>query len=50
VKAARTVPFGFRRGASGELVPHEGKQEAIREMMAPRAKGKALRPIADAMQ
>ena len=25
-----TVPFGYRRGESGELVPHEGEQEAIR--------------------
>ena len=35
------VPFGFRRGESGELVPHEAEQEAIREMVALRAQGKA---------
>ena len=28
------VPFGFRRGDDGELVPHEAEQEAIREMVA----------------
>ena len=28
------VPFGYRRGESGELVPHEGEREAIREMVA----------------
>jgi hypothetical protein len=44
------VPFGFRRGKSGELVPHEAEQEAIREIMALRAEGKALRPIADVLR
>ena len=44
------VPFGFRRGESGELVPHEAEQEAIREMVALRGQGKALRAIAEAMQ
>ncbi len=44
------VPFGFRRGDDGELVPHEAEQEAIREMVALRAQGKALRAIADAMR
>ena len=28
------VPFGFRRGDDGELLPHEAEQEAIREMVA----------------
>ena len=43
------VPFGFRRGDDGELVPHEAEQEAIREMAALRAQGEALRAIATAM-
>jgi putative DNA-invertase from lambdoid prophage Rac len=43
------VPFGFRRGEGGELVPHEGEQEAIREMVELRAQGKALRVIAEAV-
>src|SRR4029077_7504621 len=34
-----TVPFGYRRGGSGELVPHEAEQEAIREMGALWAEG-----------
>ncbi len=44
------VPFGFRRGDDGELVPHEAEQEAIPEMVALRAQGKVLRAIADAMR
>jgi putative DNA-invertase from lambdoid prophage Rac len=40
------VPFGFRRGADGELVPHQAEQEAISEMIALRAQGKPLRAIA----
>jgi putative DNA-invertase from lambdoid prophage Rac len=44
------VPFGFRRGDEGELVPEESKQEAIREMVALRAQGKPLRAIAKAVQ
>jgi putative DNA-invertase from lambdoid prophage Rac len=44
------VPFGFRRGKSGDLVAHEAEQEAIREMVALRAQGKALRFIAAAAQ
>ena len=43
------VPFGFRRGESGELVPHEAEQEAIREIVKLRAQGKALRAIAKAV-
>src|SRR6202042_3386539 len=43
------MPFGFRRGESGELVPHEGEQEAVREMVALRSQGKALRAIAEAV-
>jgi putative DNA-invertase from lambdoid prophage Rac len=37
------VPFGFRRDDDGDLVRHEAEQEAIREMVALRAQGKALR-------
>jgi hypothetical protein len=43
------VPFGFRRGDDGELVSHEAEQEAIPEMIALCAQGKALRAIATAM-
>ncbi len=43
------VPFGFRRGDDGELVPHEAEQEAIRDMVAMRAQGRTLRAIAAAM-
>ena len=45
-----TVPFGYRRGESGELVPHEGEQEAIRDMAALRARGRPLRAIAEAVR
>ena len=44
------VPFGYRRGGEGELVPHEAEQEAIREMIALRAEGNALRAIAAVVQ
>jgi putative DNA-invertase from lambdoid prophage Rac len=44
------VPFGFRRGDAGELVEIVAEQEAIREMVALRAQGKALRAIAEAIQ
>jgi putative DNA-invertase from lambdoid prophage Rac len=43
------VPFGFRRGENGDLVPHEAEQKAIGEMVALRAQGKASRAIASAM-
>jgi putative DNA-invertase from lambdoid prophage Rac len=43
------VPFGFRRGESGELVPHQAEQEAIRDIVALRAQGKPLRAIAEAV-
>jgi putative DNA-invertase from lambdoid prophage Rac len=45
-----TVPFGYRRGESGELVPHEIEQEAIHEMVALRAQGRPLRAIAEAVK
>jgi putative DNA-invertase from lambdoid prophage Rac len=44
------VPFGFRRGEGGELVPHEAEQEVIREIVALRAQGKPLRAIAAVVQ
>jgi hypothetical protein len=44
------IPFGFRLCESGELDAHEGEQEAIREMIALRARGKPLRAIADAVR
>jgi DNA invertase Pin-like site-specific DNA recombinase len=44
------VPFGYRRGDNGQLAAHKAEQKAIREMMALRAKGQALRAIAKAMQ
>lgn len=43
------VPFGFQRGESGELVPHEAEQLAIREIVSLRAQGKPLRAIAEAV-
>jgi putative DNA-invertase from lambdoid prophage Rac len=43
------VLFGYRRGESGELIPHEAEQEAIREIVALRAQGKPLRAIAEAV-
>jgi putative DNA-invertase from lambdoid prophage Rac len=45
-----TMPFGFRRGDAGELVPIDAEQEAIREMVALRGQGKALRAIAAEMR
>jgi putative DNA-invertase from lambdoid prophage Rac len=44
------VPFGFRRGDDGELVAHEAEQQAIREMVALRTRGKPLRAIADVVR
>jgi putative DNA-invertase from lambdoid prophage Rac len=44
------MPFGYRRGEHGELAQHEAEQAAIREMLALRAQGKALRAIAKAMR
>jgi putative DNA-invertase from lambdoid prophage Rac len=44
------VPFGYRRGESGELVPYEGEQMAIKQMRRLRAQGRSLRAIAKALQ
>jgi putative DNA-invertase from lambdoid prophage Rac len=43
-------PFGYTRGADGELIPHEGELAAVAEIIALRAQGKALRGIADEME
>ena len=43
-------PFGFRVGEGGELVPSPEEQEAIGEIIAMRAQGKALRAIRDAVR
>jgi putative DNA-invertase from lambdoid prophage Rac len=43
------VPFGYRRGETGELIRHEPEQEAIAEMVALRAERKPLRSIAAVM-
>jgi putative DNA-invertase from lambdoid prophage Rac len=45
-----SVPFGYRLGDDGELVPHEAEQGAIREMVAMKAQGLSLRAIAAEMQ
>ncbi len=44
------VPFGFRRGETGELVRHEAEQAVIAEMIALRAEGTPLRAIAEVMR
>ena len=44
------VPFGYRRGESGDLVPHEAEQEAIHEIKRLRAEGRPLRAIAEAVR
>jgi putative DNA-invertase from lambdoid prophage Rac len=44
------VPFGFRRGESGELVPVNAEQKAIREIRRLRAQGRPLRAIAEAIK
>jgi putative DNA-invertase from lambdoid prophage Rac len=44
------MPFGFRRGESGELVADDPQQEAIAEMATMRREGKSLRAISAAMQ
>jgi putative DNA-invertase from lambdoid prophage Rac len=47
-----SIPFGYRRTGEdgGFLAPHQPEQEAISEMVALRAKGEALRAIANAMK
>jgi DNA invertase Pin-like site-specific DNA recombinase len=45
-----TVPVGYRIGDSGELIPHDGEQEAIREMIALHEQKKSLRAISGAMR
>jgi putative DNA-invertase from lambdoid prophage Rac len=41
-----SIPFGYRLGDDGELVPHEPEREAIREMVAMKAQRLSLRAIA----
>jgi DNA invertase Pin-like site-specific DNA recombinase len=43
------VPFGYRRGESGELVPHGGEQGAIEDIRVLRAQGEPLRAISAAL-
>ena len=45
-----TVPFGYRLGEDGGLVPHAAEQEAMREIAALKAQGRSLRAIAAEMQ
>jgi putative DNA-invertase from lambdoid prophage Rac len=45
-----SVPFGFRLGEDGGLVPVEAQQDAIREMVTLKAQGLSLRAIAAEMQ
>jgi putative DNA-invertase from lambdoid prophage Rac len=45
-----SIPFGYRLGNDGELVPHETEQEAIREMVALKAQRLSLRAIAAELQ
>jgi hypothetical protein len=45
-----SIPFGYRLGDDGELIPHEAEQEAVREMVALRAQGRALRAVPAEMQ
>jgi DNA invertase Pin-like site-specific DNA recombinase len=44
-----TPPFGWRVGEAGELVPVPEQQRALKRMRTLRAKGLALRTIADEM-
>jgi putative DNA-invertase from lambdoid prophage Rac len=43
------APFGFRRGDDGKLMKNKGEQEAIREIIAMKARGKSLRSIVVAL-
>src|SRR3954449_13483815 len=43
-----TVPFGYRLGADGELIPHDEEQKAILEARAMKDGGASLRAIAEA--
>jgi putative DNA-invertase from lambdoid prophage Rac len=45
-----TVPFGFRRGESGELVRDEAEQQAILQISRLWTEGRPLRAIADAVR
>jgi len=45
-----SIPFGYRLGVDGGLVPHESEQAAIAEMVAMNGQGRSLRDIAAEMQ
>ena len=45
-----SIPFGYRLGDDGGLVPHEPEQAAIREMVAMKAQRLSLRAIAAELQ
>ena len=44
------MPFGYRLGDDGELLPQGAEQEAVREMIAMKARGLSLRAIAAEMR
>jgi DNA invertase Pin-like site-specific DNA recombinase len=45
-----SVPFGWRLGDDGGLIPHDPEQSAIARMIALRDAGRSLRAIAEAMK
>lgn len=45
-----TVPFGWRLGAGGDLVPHAPEQATINRMVDMRQAGRSLRAIADELK
>jgi putative DNA-invertase from lambdoid prophage Rac len=45
-----SIPFGYKLGDDGGLVPHKPEQAAIREMVAMKAKRLSLRAIAAELQ
>jgi DNA invertase Pin-like site-specific DNA recombinase len=45
-----TVPFGWRLGDDGALIPEAAEQATIRRMMELRHEGRSLRAIADAIK
>src|SRR3954469_5297366 len=44
-----TVPFGYRLNSDGDLIRHEGEQEAISEARMMKARGASLRIIAEVL-
>jgi putative DNA-invertase from lambdoid prophage Rac len=45
-----TLPFGYRRGDGGNLVPHPDEQRAIKQVRALNAKGNRCGPLAATMK